>query len=88
LLADRAGVRFAQIAIGSASSAAALQQFFSQEQTEADLFPSKSRLPEGLSQQTFEQDYQSVDSVNYQKILQDIDQRLDALPLYQIRIVE
>ncbi|MBU2277746.1 MAG: hypothetical protein KKB45_03000, partial [Gammaproteobacteria bacterium] len=88
LLADRAGVRFAQIAIGSASSAAALQQFFSQELTEADLFPSKSRLPEGLSQQTFEQEYQSVDSVNYQKILQDIDQRLDALPLYQIRIVE
>ncbi len=88
LLADRAGVRFAQIAIGSPNSAAELQQFFSQERTEADLFPSKSRLPEGLSQQSFEQKYQSVDSVDYQKMLADIDQRLNALPLYQIRIQE
>lgn len=86
LLADRAGVRFAQIAIGSPSSAAALQQFFSQDRTEADLFPSKARLAEGISQQSFEQKYQSVDSAEYQKILTDINQRLDALPLYQIRI--
>ena len=86
LLADRAGVRFAQIAIGSPSSAAALQQFFSQERSEAELFPSKSKLPEGISQQDFEQQYQSVDSEDYRKILADINLRLDALPLYQIPI--
>lgn len=84
LLADRAGVRFAQIAIGSPSSAAALQQFFSEPRIESELFPSKSRLPEGISQQNFEQQYQSIDSADYQKILADINQRLDALPLYQI----
>lgn len=88
LLADRAGVRFAQIAIGSASSAAELQQFFSQERTEAELFPSKSRLPEGISQESFEQKYKSVDSADYQKMLADIHQRLEALPLYQIQIRE
>jgi hypothetical protein len=86
LLADRAGVRFAQIAIGSPSSATALQQFFSQERSEAELFPSKSKLPEGISQQDFEQQYQSVDSEDYRKILADINLRLDALPLYQIPI--
>jgi len=86
LLADRAGVKFAQIAIGSASSAAQLQQFFSQDRTEAELFPDKSRLPEGISQQKFEQQYQSVDSEDYQRMLADIQQRLTALPLYQIRI--
>ena len=88
LLADRAGVRFAQIAIGSAHSATQLQQFFSQERTEAELFPSKARLPEGISQQSFEQKYQSVDSADYQSMLADIEQRLDALPLYQIRSQE
>jgi hypothetical protein len=86
LLADRAGVRFAQIAIGSPSSAAALQQFFSQERSEAELFPPKARLPEGISQQNFEQKYQSVDSADYRKMLADINLRLDALPLYQIPI--
>jgi len=88
LLADRAGVRFAQVAIGSARSATQLQQFFSQDRTEAELFPSKARLPEGISQQSFEQKYQSVDSADYQKMLADINQRLDALPLYQLRSQE
>jgi len=88
LLADRAGVRFAQVAIGSPRSATQLQQFFSQDRTEAELFPSKARLPEGISQQSFEQKYQSVDSADYQKMLADIEQRLDALPLYQIRSQE
>lgn len=85
LLADRAGIRFAQLATRSPQSALAVQQFFvSQDRTEAEIFPSKSRLPEGLPQQIFEQEYQSVDSEVYQQMVAEIDKRLAALPFYQL----
>jgi len=85
LLADRAGIRFAKLATGSVQSAAAVQQFFvSQERSEAEIFPSKSRLPEGLPHQIFEQEYQSVDSAVYRQMVAEIDRRLAALPFYQL----
>lgn len=85
LLADRAGIRFARLAVASPASAQALQQFFmQQDRNEPELFPSKSRLPEGLPQEMFEQQYESVDSAVYQQMVAEIDRRLNALPLYQI----
>jgi len=85
LLADRAGIRFARLAVATPESARALQQFFSTaERTEPELFPSKSRLPEGLPQEMFEQQYQSIDSAIYQQMVAEIDRRLNALPLYQL----
>ncbi len=86
LLADRAGIRFARIATGSPQSARALQQFFAAaERTEAEVFPSKARLPEGLPQELFEEQYESIDSAVYQQMVAEIDRRLNALPLYQIK---
>ncbi len=86
LLADRAGIRFARLAGASAQSARAVQQFFAlQDRTEQELFPNKSRLPEGLPQAMFEQQYQSIDSAIYQQMVAEIDRRLNALPLYQIK---
>ena len=86
LLADRAGIRFARLAGASAQSARAVQQFFAlQDRTEQELFPNKSRLPEGLPQAMFEQQYQSIDSAVYQQMVAEIDRRLNALPLYQIK---
>ncbi|TXH93756.1 MAG: hypothetical protein E6Q75_14850 [Rheinheimera sp.] len=85
LLADRAGIRFARLAVATPESARALQQFFAAaERTEPELFPSKSRLPEGLPQEMFEQQYQSIDSAVYQQMVAEIDRRLNALPLYQL----
>ena len=85
LLADRAGIRFARLAVASSESARALQQFFAaSERSEQELFPSKSRLPEGLPQEIFEQQYQSIDSAVYQQMVAEIDRRLNALPLYQL----
>lgn len=87
LLADRTGIRFAKVAVSSTQSARALQQFFSaQDRTEQELFPSKSRLPEGLAQDMFEQQYQSIDSAVYRQMVAEIDRRLNALPLYQIAL--
>jgi len=86
LLADRAGIRFARLAGASPQSARAVQQFFAlQDRTEQELFPNKSRLPEGLPQAMFEQQYQSIDSAVYQQMVAEIDRRLNALPLYQIK---
>lgn len=85
LLADRAGIRFARLAVATPESARAVQQFFSTaERTEPELFPNKSRLPEGLPQEMFEQQYESIDSAVYQKMVAEIDRRLNALPLYQL----
>ncbi len=86
LLADRAGIRFARLATGSPASALAVQQFFVQaERIEADIFPSKSRLPEGMPQELFEQQYQSMDSDTYRQMVAEIDRRLAALPFYQLQ---
>lgn len=86
LLADRAGIRFARLATDSPASALAVQQFFVQaERSESDIFPSKSRLPEGLPQELFEQQYQSVDSDIYRQMVAEIDRRLAALPFYQLQ---
>ena len=85
LLADRAGIRFARIATGDVASAKALQEFFmAQDRVELDIFPSKARLPEGIPQALFEEKFKSVNSADYQQMVNEIDRRLNALPLYQI----
>lgn len=85
LLADKAGVRFAKLATANSQQALAVQDFFSRsERQESEVFPSKARLPEGLPQQLFEQQYKSIDSALYQQMVAEIDRRLDALPLYQL----
>lgn len=85
LLADKAGVRFARLATDNVAQAKALQAFFvQQERHEQEVFPSKARLAEGMPQQLFEQQYQSIDSAVYQQMVAEIDRRLDALPLYQL----
>lgn len=85
LLADKAGARFARLATLSPQHAQAVQAFFSStDRQESDVFPSKARLPEGMPKELFEQKYQSIDSTLYQQIVEEIERRLDALPLYQL----
>ncbi len=85
LLADRAGILFARNATRDVASASAIQQFFmDQDRSEAEIFPSKARLAEGMEQATFELKYKSVNSEDYLEVVKEIDRRLDALPFYQI----
>jgi hypothetical protein len=85
LLADRAGIRFARLATKNATTAQTLQEFFmAQDRQELEVFPSKARLPEGIPQALFEEKFKSVNSVDYQQMVNEIDRRLNALPLYQI----
>jgi hypothetical protein len=47
------------------------------------ILPELTGLPEGISQQKFEQYYRDIDSLVYRSMLQSIDERLRKIPVYQ-----
>ena len=81
LAADRAGIRFAELALDD-SSALRIQQMASELTEEAIFFPSISALPEGVSQQVFTA-RGGIESNYYKKYLATINARIDNLPLYK-----
>lgn len=83
LLADRAGVKFAQLATRSEQSALRQQQLIANGLSPNQLFPPAASLPEGLSQQEFEQAYQHIDAAPYHALITQIDSLLHQLALYQ-----
>ncbi|WP_440875341.1 hypothetical protein [Thalassotalea sp. PLHSN55] len=83
LLADRAGTRFALYATKSEQHAQKVQQHFSLFFTEQDLMPVHLGLPEGIRQQDFNRLYLNTGSAAYRNMVENIDQRLMALNLYQ-----
>lgn len=80
LAANRAGLRFGQLA---ASQPALLQDRLARGVSEAALLPPVADLPEFLKQAQFEAAFGAVGSPPYQRVLADIEQRLDGLPLYR-----
>jgi hypothetical protein len=84
LAADRAGLRFAALATEPAT-ARHVQQILRQIVDETAYFPSIEGLPEGLSQQEFEEIYKDVDSAMYRSLLDEIDRRIEALFLSGIK---
>ncbi|GAC19050.1 hypothetical protein [Paraglaciecola arctica] len=84
LAADFAGVEFA-IAATSASSAVSVQNILAGEPDEHLFFPSIEGLPEGLSKGGFSQKFTEVDSPEYLKMVQSINQRIADLPIHQAR---
>jgi hypothetical protein len=83
LAADRAGTRFGELASRSPADAQALQRLVAAGLSDQDILPPVDDLPEHLDWATFEQRYGSVDSPAFQVLAEDIEQRLDALPLYR-----
>lgn len=85
LLADIAGVRFAEIALGTEQSAAALQRFVSEAHlTDADVLPDFSAFPEGIAYDTFREDFDTIESEAYNQLVIAITEALHDLPLYQL----
>lgn len=82
LAADRAGIRFAMMATDMSGGAWRLQRTM-KNAPESIFFPDISGLPEGLSESEFKTKYKAVNSPEYQMMVDKIDQRLDALPLYR-----
>lgn len=82
LAADKAGVAFALRLTKSTSQAREVQQRLTAVSSEKLFFPSIENLPEGLSEQQFQQRFGSVGSPRYQELASYIDQRIARLPLY------
>ncbi len=84
IAADRAGVRFAQRATDSVDHARLLQRLLAKDAVrESDFFPKVGDLPEGLSQSQFNSRYTDVGSPAYTTMIDQIDLRIAAIPLYR-----
>lgn len=76
LLADRAGVRFAQLALGTPQQATAMQARVSREWIASDAIAPIDGLPEGIRQADFLSEYGGVDGPVYRQWSDKIDQRI------------
>lgn len=81
--ANRAGIRLAQRATASPDSARQVQQRIAAGLTEDDFMPAIDGLPEGMDQQAFAASFGNQNNVVYQKMMQLIDQRIDAARLFR-----
>ena len=78
LAADRAGTRLGERAV---RDPAALQARLAAGLTDADLLPPIGDLPTQLSEKQFARRFGAVGSAAYNRVLADIEARIDALPL-------
>jgi len=85
LMADRAGTRLAMISTQSNESALLAQHYLTQTNSESAIIPVLTKMPEGISQQTFKAHYQDVQSKKYAAMLNHIDKQLLQIPVYQIQ---
>lgn len=84
LAADFAGVEFA-VAATNPSSASSVQNILAGNIDERLFFPNIKGLPEGLSKNEFSRRFTEVDSPEYIKMVQSINQRIAKLPIHQTR---
>jgi hypothetical protein len=82
LSADFAGVKFAQTAT-EPEKAQKLQALLANSSDESLFFPDIKGLPEGLSKAAFTSQFTQVDSPEYQKLVQEIHRRVNALTIHQ-----
>ncbi|MFT5488570.1 MAG: hypothetical protein ACI9MU_003497, partial [Alphaproteobacteria bacterium] len=83
LAADRAGVRFAEVATGSVDGARRMQEFLSRPVSEKQFFPQIRDLPEGLTAAQFKAQYGERDSAKYKGMVAEIDRRIASIPMYR-----
>jgi hypothetical protein len=83
IAADRAGTRFGEIATRSASDARRIQQRLAAGVTETDIMPPAGDLPEHMRGDAFRQRFGHVGSPAYQRMMAEIEQRIDACALYR-----
>lgn len=83
LAADRAGIRFGELAVANAESAAGMQELLRHREDEPFLLPDFRDLPEFFDRESFLQTYGDPESSSYQDMMEQIEERLDDTPLYQ-----
>lgn len=82
LAADRAGIRFAELATGTRQDAHQLQRRVSQVKSETEFMPRVDNLPEGIMALELKQEYGNLDSASYRMINAEVDRRIAACWLY------
>ena len=80
--ANRAGVRLGELAVGAPMQ---LQARLAAALHDEDLLPDVSDLPEFMNEADFRRRYGLPGSPAYQRMMSDIEGRLDATPLFQLR---
>lgn len=83
LLADRAGVRLAELATETPQHARALQQRMRDQLSESDFMPAIDNLPPSIMELEFKQRYQDLDSEEYGLVDDEIERRIQRCPVYQ-----
>lgn len=83
MAANRAGIRLAELATGTAEGARHVQQLARAGFGEDDIMPRIDGLPEGLQQALFEQQFGEVDSAAYRRVVTHIDERIDSRVMFR-----
>lgn len=83
LAADRAGTRFGELAAGDRRSALELQRRVLAGDLAQGLLPPVADLPGALQQREFLQRYGGVGAPAYERELERIERRIDALRVYR-----
>lgn len=83
LAADRAGVRFSELAMGTNGKSSLMQQRMRHTKGELDFMPEIDRLPEGMMEMKFKGKYGDVNSDAYKRVQREIERRIDACGLYR-----
>ncbi len=83
LAADRAGTRMGKLAVSDAGGPSRLRKALAAGLQESDLIPEVRDLPEFMRQDEFVRRFGGVGQPQYQAMVQRIEQRLAALPLYR-----
>ncbi|MDB4304278.1 hypothetical protein N9934_05770, partial [Desulfosarcina sp.] len=83
LLADRAGVRLAELATGNEKQARLLQQRMSSELSEPDFMPPIDNLPPAIMELEFKREYRDLDSNKYRMVDDEIEKRILHCRAYQ-----
>jgi len=83
LAADRAGVKFAEIASGSSQQAKLFQQRMRGFLRETDYMPRIDNLPEGIQELQFKRTYNDLDGEAYRMVENEIERRIGACRVYQ-----
>ena len=83
LLADRAGVRLAELSTETEQSARVMQQRLRGRLSESDFMPAIDKLPPSLMELAFKQRYRDLDSEKYGLVDDEIEARIQRCRLYQ-----
>jgi len=83
IAADKAGSRFGELAVASRESALKLQRMVNAGVTDKDLMPPFADLPEFMPEAEFKQRYGGIGAPAYKTMMDDIERRVAALPLFR-----